>query len=95
MADESSMSKATILTVVLSFLSGGLAGAIFTWYVHRPQSTYLTYSVGTTPLAAPEATSLIPNLKVQIGTESIKALYAQSKLFTPIRSNLGFLAAHI
>src|SRR5258708_5196995 len=81
MADQSSIPKVTILTIVLSFLGGGLAGAVFTWYVHRPQPTYLTYSMGTTPLAAPEATSLIPNLRVQIGAEPIKALYAHTVEF--------------
>jgi len=69
---------ATIVTVVAALLSGGFAGALFTWYVNRPQPTVLTYAVTTTSLGTSEVSSVVPNLKIQIGSENIDALYTHT-----------------
>jgi hypothetical protein len=72
------ISAATILTVLLTFVSGGFAGAVFTWYVNRPQATVLTYAITTTSLGTSEVSSVVPNLKIQIGSENIDALYTHT-----------------
>ncbi len=78
MAKLSSFPPNTLVLVVAAFLSGGLAGAVFNWYMNKPQLTTITYSVTTTPFAPTEATTLIPNLKIQVGNEKIMALYAHT-----------------
>jgi hypothetical protein len=71
-------SKVGRLGWVVALLGGGLAGAIFTWWVNRPSPTIVTYTVSSTTLAAPSAGTAVPNLRVRIGNEPISALYAHS-----------------
>lgn len=78
MPNQSSISSGAILSALVTLVAGGLAGAIFLTIVNRPKLTILTYSISTTSWAAPEARTLIPNIKVQIGNETIKALYAHN-----------------
>jgi hypothetical protein len=68
----------TVLALGITFLSGGLAGQVFNWVVNRPKASVVSYRIVTTTLAAPEAAGLIPNLKVLIGQEPIKALYSHN-----------------
>lgn len=75
---QSRISASTILTVLITFVSGGFAGAVFTWYVNRPQATVLTYAITTTSLGTSEVSSVVPNLKLQIGSENIEALYTHT-----------------
>lgn len=66
------------LLLVATFASGGLAGAIYTHYVSRPEPASVSASVSTITIANPQgASSLIPDLKVQVGNEVIGSLYAQ------------------
>lgn len=64
---------------VFTFLSGGLAGAVFTWYMNHPVPTTLTYGV-TTTTAGTDTTvkGLIPNLKMQIGNEEIPVVHTHA-----------------
>jgi len=73
--------KSSTIGFVVTLLSGGLAGAVFTSYVNRPKTTVLSYSLGSTTIADTEATSIIPNLKVQIGNEVIRNLYTHTVVF--------------
>ena len=77
-----SLSPSLIVAVVISFLGGGLAGAVFNWYMNRPDPAIITYGVTTASLPAAEATSLVPNLKIQIRDEPIRALYIHTVEFT-------------
>lgn len=61
--------------LVVGLLAGGLAGSIFTWIVNRPEPTVVTYNFATTALEEAQAASIIPNLRIQIGNERIKAVY--------------------
>jgi len=73
----------TVLAAVLTFLGGGLAGAVFTWYVNRPQPTTVTYRIATTTIGAdPEARSVVPNLKIQVGKTEIAVLYVHDIEFS-------------
>ena len=68
-----------VLIFAATFASGGLAGAICTHYVNRPELTSVAVSSSTITIANPQsAGSLIPNLKVQVGNEVIGSLYAQT-----------------
>jgi hypothetical protein len=67
-----------VLPLVLGLCSGGLAGAIFTYWINRPKPTIINYRVITTTLAAPEALGLVPGLKVLIGGAPTNALYAHN-----------------
>lgn len=67
-----------VLALSATFLSGGLAGQVFNWLVNRHKPSIVSYHIVTTTLAAPEVAGLIPNLRVLIGQEPIKALYAHS-----------------
>jgi hypothetical protein len=71
-------SVTTALALLVGLLGGGLAGAVFTWFVNRPPKTVITYSVNTATLAASGQSAGIPNLKVAIGDVPISALYAHS-----------------
>ena len=73
------------LLLVATFASGGLAGAIYTHYVSRPEPASVSASVSTITIANPQsASSLIPDLKVQVGNEVIGSLYAQIVTFDVI-----------
>jgi hypothetical protein len=72
-----------ILAFAAMFLSGGLAGAVFTWYVNLPATTVIAYSVSTTAIAAdPAARSTVPGLRLQIGSEEIPVLYTHAIEFS-------------
>jgi hypothetical protein len=62
--------------LIATFVSGGFAGAVFNYFVSRPKDTVVTYRITTTTLASPDAAGLIPNLRLEIGSEAIQALYA-------------------
>jgi hypothetical protein len=65
-----------VLPLVVGIFCGGLGGAVFTWYVNRPKSTVVTYTIASTTIAAPESvTGLIPDLKVLIGSDRVQSLY--------------------
>ena len=79
MAEETAgRSYKWILPLLVGIFCGGLGGSVFTWYVNRPKPTVVTYRVATTTLSAPEATGLIPDLKVLIRGNPIQALYADN-----------------
>lgn len=61
----------TTLVAVLSLLTGGLGGSVFTWFMNRPKSTIVTYNVVNTSTGSATTKSLIPNLKLQIGNEDV------------------------
>jgi hypothetical protein len=65
--------------LLVGIFFGGLGGAVFTWFIHRPNPTIITYAVTSTSLGA-DATvkGLIPNLKLQIGTEEIPVVHTHS-----------------
>lgn len=66
------------ITRILILLTGGLAGAIYTHYANRPEPTSVSAFVSTITIANPQsAGSLIPDLRVQVGSEVIGSLYAQ------------------
>ena len=67
-----------VITALTAFLGGGLAGAIFNYYVNRPKPTILLYTVSTTKIAAAESAGFIPDLHVELGQESIKSLYVHT-----------------
>lgn len=71
-----SIPPAVVITALTAFLSGGLAGAVFSWLVNRREPTVVTYAVNRTELADPKASALIPNLSVHVGKESIQELHA-------------------
>lgn len=61
------------LTLVVSFSSGGLAGAVFNqWYTGR--STVLEYTITRTVLGSEQAT-VVPNFRVQVGDTSFQTLH--------------------
>jgi hypothetical protein len=72
-----------ILPLIVGIFCGGLGGSVFTWYINRPKPTVVTYRIATTTLSAPEASGLIPDLKVLIGGNPIQALYAQNMELLP------------
>jgi hypothetical protein len=69
--------------IVVSLVSGGLAGQVLNWYANRNIPTVLTY-VMTTTTAGTDARvkSLIPNLKLQIGEEEIAVVHTHTIDFT-------------
>jgi len=69
----------------LTFASGGLAGAVYTHYANRPEPTSVAVSTSAVTIADPQsAGSLIPDLKVQVGSAVIGSLYAQTVTFDVI-----------
>ena len=70
------VTPAILLTACISLMGGGLAGALFTWYVHRPSPALVSYAITTTTTGADSVTKgLIPNLKLKVGDEDIPVLY--------------------
>lgn len=72
-----------VVSLLVTLVAGGLGGAVFTWYVQRPQATKLAYSL-TTNVMGPDPTiiSVVPKLKLQIGTEEIPRLYTHTLDFS-------------
>lgn len=75
------VSATMLLTALTAFLGGGLAGAVFTWYVNRPKPSVITYSVATATVAAADTASFMPNLKIAVGSEEVKSLYLHTVEF--------------
>ena len=73
-----SIPPAALVAALTAFMGGGLAGSVFTYFANRREPTVVTYSVTQTPLADPSATSLIPNLTVNVGKDPIHELHAYS-----------------
>lgn len=71
--------RLTQTIAILALLTGGLGGAVFTWFMTHPGPTTLTYNAATSS-AGPNAKvkSVVPNLKLQIGNEDIDSLYTHS-----------------
>jgi hypothetical protein len=72
----STITPAVIVAACVSLMGGGLAGAFFTWYVHRSSPAIVTYAITTTTTGADAVTKgLIPNLTLKVGSEEIPAVY--------------------
>src|SRR5579859_2951954 len=81
--EPSSHSYKWILPLIVGIFCGGLGGSVFTWYINRPRPTVVTYRIATTTLTAPEASGLIPDLKVLVRGIPIQGLYAQNMEILP------------
>jgi hypothetical protein len=58
---------------------GGLGGAMFTWFMTHPRPTVIAYTVNTTTLGADSTIrSLLPDLKIRIGSEEISIIHIHS-----------------
>jgi hypothetical protein len=69
--------------IVVSFVSGGLAGQALNLYVNRNIPTVVTYAITTTTAGTDaRVKSLIPNLKLQIGEEEISVVHTHTIDFT-------------
>jgi hypothetical protein len=67
---------AAITPLLVAALFGGLAGSVFTWWINRPSATTVIYNVTTTALGNdPAVRSAVPNLRLNIGTEEVPALF--------------------
>ncbi len=51
---------------------------MFTHWIDLPSPTIVTYSISSTILAAPDAATAIPGLKVEVNGERVSALYAHT-----------------
>jgi hypothetical protein len=68
----------TILTVLVTLISGGAMGALITQYWTNRQ-TVVTYTINTTSIGAGEATrSVLPTLKLQLGDTEIPVVYTHT-----------------
>ncbi|MGA3316208.1 MAG: hypothetical protein ABSC64_07175 [Candidatus Korobacteraceae bacterium] len=83
MSEEQPSRWRWILPLMVGVLFGGLGGSVFTWWINRPKPTVVTYRVVSTALADPQATGLIPDLRVLIGAEPIQELYAHTVELVP------------
>jgi hypothetical protein len=72
------MNWGTFLTVMAALLGGGFAGAVFQWYVTRPEPTVVTYTVTTTAVRAGTLKTAVPDLKILVAGEEIPALYTHT-----------------
>jgi len=70
------------LAIVATLLGGGLAGSVFTYWVNRPKTTIVSYSLSSATIADTESGSLVPGLKVQIGSQDVRNLYTHSIVLT-------------
>jgi hypothetical protein len=69
--------------IIVSFVSGGLAGQVLNLYVNRNVPTVLTYAITTTTAGTDtRVKNLIPNLKLQIGEEEISVVHTHTIDFT-------------
>jgi hypothetical protein len=79
------MSKWGASLIALFF--GGLAGAVFTWYMNHPRPTTLAYSLVTTTTGTDPAGSPlvpVPDLHIYIGTKEISSLYTHFVTITAV-----------
>jgi hypothetical protein len=70
------------IAIMATLLGGGLAGSVFTYWVNRPKTTFVSYSLNSATIADTESGSLVPGLKVQIGNQDIRNLYTHSIVLT-------------
>ena|GEM_PF-3709941 len=77
------LTNAPIVIGCIGLLVGGLGGAVFTYWVNRPQSTILVYNPTTVVIANPTATDVIPNLACKIGDAPVSVLFSHVIEFTP------------
>jgi len=71
------------IPMIISFVSGGLAGQVLNLYVNRNVPTVLTYTMTTTTAGTDtRVKNLIPNLKLQIGEEEISVVHTHTIDFT-------------
>jgi hypothetical protein len=70
------------LAIVATLLGGGLAGSVFTYWVNRPKTTIVSYTLSSATIADTESGSLVPGLKVQIGSQDVRNLYTHSIVLT-------------
>lgn len=82
MSSKVSIPTPTIIAALASFLGGGFMGAIFTWYMNRPDPTIIIYRTYSATLASSDAKSLIPELKVHVNNEPVTTLFSHSLHFT-------------
>src|SRR5271157_1319290 len=73
-----------LVTALISFLGGGLAGSVFNWFVNRPKPSIIAYGTNTTTLAAAESATFIPDLRIQVGSEQVKSLYLHTMEFSGV-----------
>ncbi len=73
------MNRTAIAIAVIALFTGGLGGAVFSWYINRPKPTVLTYNVVNTTTGADATTKgLVPNLKLRIGDEDVPVIYTHT-----------------
>jgi hypothetical protein len=68
--------------IVATLLCGGLAGSVFTYTVNRPKTTVVSYNLSSATIADTESGSIVPGLKVQIGSQDVRNLYTHSIVLT-------------
>ena len=83
MSDEVGSRWRWFLPLIVTLVSGGVAGALLTYWLNRPKTTIINYRIVTTTLAAPEASGLVPDLKILIGSQPATALYAHTVDLAP------------
>lgn len=74
----------TVVPLIIGVLFGGVGGAVFIYWMNRPQSTVLAYNITTAAIANPAASDVIPNLSCRIGDEPVSILYSNVIEFTPV-----------
>lgn len=73
------MNLGYVVTVMAALGGGGLAGAVFQWYVTRPEPTVATYDVATTAVLADRTLkTVVPDIKILVAGEEIPALYTHT-----------------
>jgi hypothetical protein len=68
--------------ILATLLCGGLAGSVFTYTVNRPKTTVVSYNLSSATIADTESGSIVPGLKVQIGSQDVRNLYTHSIVLT-------------
>ncbi|HKQ89267.1 MAG TPA: hypothetical protein VJZ77_01195 [Blastocatellia bacterium] len=74
----------SVAPLIIGMSFGGLGGAVFTYWMNRPQSTVLAYNLTSVVIANPAASDVIPNLSCRIGDEPVSLLYSNVIEFTPV-----------
>ena len=70
--------------LLVGVLCGGLAGAMFNYFVTRQRSMVVECNLAKSTLGADAATkSLIPTLKLQVGDEAVPVIYTYTVDFVP------------
>jgi hypothetical protein len=88
MRKSSTITPAVVVATSVSLLGGGFAGAIFTWYSHRPSPATVTYAITQTSTGADSVTKgLIPNLKIKIGNDDVPVVYTDIVELSAVRGD--------